>query len=469
MSLLLVNKKKTFKLFSYADYLIPKCTFFIIYFIIGSNMNLQAQNKNSTDTALYLNLDQCIAYAMEHQPALKQSGINISIAKKTNTINLSSWYPQVNLSGTLMHYDQLPTTFSLNSLNPEGPPIQGHPGVINTLIPQVAVTQNIFNPDILYSAKTAHLLVQQAMQANDSSKINMISTISSAFYNLLLTLEQMNVLKEDTARLGKNLTDTYHQYIGGIVDKTDYKEAYISLNNSKAQLKQMKENVRPQYAILKQLMGFPVEKEFNVSFDTSKMILEIAIDTTQQLQFEKRIEYQQLQTAKKIQRQVINYNRYSYIPNLSVFYSYYYEYENNSFSNLLPQAYPYSYIGATISLPLFTGFKRSASIQRAKLQLQQLDWAEVDIKSRISSEYISALANYKSNLYNLNTLNENVTMAKDVYGVVSLQYKQGVVAYLNVITAESNLISSEIGYINALFQVLSNKIDLQKSMGAITY
>jgi multidrug efflux system outer membrane protein len=52
---------------------------------------------------------------------------------------------------------------------------------------------------------------------------------------------------------------------------------------------------------------------------------------------------------------------------------------------------------------------------------------------------------------------------------VGLQYKQGIVPYLNVITAESNLISSEIGYLNALAQLLSNKIDLEKSMGNIPH
>jgi outer membrane protein TolC len=56
-------------------------------------------------------------------------------------------------------------------------------------------------------------------------------------------------------------------------------------------------------------------------------------------------------------------------------------------------------------------------------------------------------------------------MAKDVYGVISLQYKQGVVAYLNVITAESDLISSEISYLNALFNVLLSKVDLERAMG----
>jgi outer membrane protein TolC len=106
------------------------------------------------------------------------------------------------------------------------------------------------------------------------------------------------------------------------------------------------------------------------------------------------------------------------------------------------------------------------SIQRAKLQGQQIDWAVVGLKSHIYSEYTDALATYKSNLYDLNVLRDNVAMAKDVYGVVSLQYKQGLIAYLNVITAESNLISSEISYLNALFQLLSSKVDLEKAMGS---
>jgi outer membrane protein TolC len=108
------------------------------------------------------------------------------------------------------------------------------------------------------------------------------------------------------------------------------------------------------------------------------------------------------------------------------------------------------------------------SIQRAKLQGQQIDLAIVGLKSHIYSEYTEALANYKSNLYDLNVLRENVAMAKDVYGVVSLQYKQGLIEYLNVITAESNLISSEISYLNALFQVLLSKVDLEKAMGNIS-
>jgi len=441
---------------------------FILIGFAAVSLQVSAQSKNATDTSQNLTLQQCIDYAIQNQPALMQSLINISITKKTNDIALSAWLPQVNFNANLTHYFQLPTSFATNQENPGGPLLPVNAGLYNNSIPELSATETIFNPSVLYAASSAHLYVKQSQQASDSTKIELVASVSKAFYNLLLTIQQISVYKEDTARLAKNLRDTYHQYVGGIVDKTDYKEATITLNNSLAQLKQANLNVTPQYSTLKQLMGFPPEKQFAVQFDTTQMLQEIAIDTTQQLQYQQRIEYQELQTAKSIQSKIINYYRFEFLPNLSAFYDYNYEFENNSFSSLYSHAYPYSLAGLTLSIPIFTGLGRIENVQKAKLQEKLLDWDDVNLKSTIYTQYETALANYKSNLYDLHIMQTNVEMGKDVYSVVSLQYKQGIVPYLNVITAESDLITSEIGYLNALFQLLSSKIDLEKAMGTIS-
>ena len=449
----------------------------------------------------FLTLKQCIDYAMLHQPGLNKAIINQSIAHETNGVALSGWLPQASVSGDLLHYLQQSnnsistgvgtsgttsgtttgtttgTTGSTTGTTGTGTTGTGTTSTSssvssrfsNSFVPELAVSQSIFSPSLLYAFKTAPLLIKQAQQVTDSTKIYLVSAVSKSFYNVLLTLEQISVLKEDTTRLGKNVRDTYHQYKGGIVDETDYEEATITLNNTLAQLKQAKENIVPQYAILKQQMGFPPQKQFNVNFDTVEMIRGINIDTTQQLQFEKRIEYQQLLTDKALQDQTINYYRTSFLPTVSAFFNYNLAYENNRFNDLLSTSYPSSLIGLSINIPIFTGFARIHNLNKAKLQRQVLDYDETDLKATVYTQYTTALANYRGNLYNLRLLQKNVALAKRTYFVVTLQYKQGIVAYLNVITAESNLITSEISYLNALFQVLSNKIDLQKAMGNISY
>jgi outer membrane protein TolC len=419
-------------------------------------------------------IKQCIDYAMIHQPSLNQAQINIEITKATNAIDLSTWLPQINASGDAIHYIQQSAYSSASTTTTGGTTsttstTNRNSSASNSFIPELSVTQTIFNPSLLYAARTAPLLVTQARQVTDSTKIYLVAAVSKAYYNVLLTLEQIAVYKEDTARLGRSLRDAYHQYKGGIVDETDYEEAAISQNNAIATLKQATENIIPQYAVLKQLMGFPPEQHFNVAFDTLQMVQDIHLDTTEQLKYEKRIEYQEVRTQKAIQDEQVNYYKLAFLPTVSAFYNYDLAYENNRLNDLLSTSYPSQLIGLSFSIPIFTGFSRVNGVRRAKLQREQLDWQETSLKSQIYSEYTSSLGTYKSNFYNLTLLQKNVALAKRTYFVVDLQYKQGIVAYLNVITAQSNLISSEISYINALFQTLSSKIDLEKAMGDITY
>ncbi len=434
---------------------------FILHFI-----RLSAQIKITNDTIPYLDLDQCIAFALQNHPFVKQSILNQSIVQKTNAINLSGWYPQVSFNADFSNYQQLPTSLIQSSAQSSVQAIKF--GVFYTINPVLSLSQTLFNPALIYSAENARLLVEQAKQSSDSTKIGIISSVSKSFYGLLQNMEQINVLKEDTALLAKTERDAYNGYIAGTVDKTDYKQAIISWNNTKAQLVQADLNMIPLYAVLQQQMGFPPEKKFNVLFDTAQLMKNIGSDSVLKLNYENRIEYQLLNTQQMLQEKNINYYKYSALPSLNAFYDLDYESQSNQFSDLLVRNYPYSYLGATLSLPIFSGFQRLKSIQRASLQMKILDEQDEYLKTAIYTEYVTALANYKSNLYNLTLLKENDLMAKEVYMVVALQYKQGIVPYLNVITAQSNLISSQISFINALFTALSSKVDLERALGTIS-
>lgn len=435
-----------------------------ICFLCLSIATFSQPNTPSDTTAQVLNLDQCVAYALKHEPMINMAMINVAIVRATNAINTSGWLPQVNVTGNFTHYNTLPTSF----FNDSGKLTQEKTGIVNTITPTLAVTQTIFNPALLYAVHAAPLYVKQAQQITDSTKIEIIDAVSKSFYSLLNTLEQINILKEDTARLNKNVNDTYHQYVGGIVDKSDYDEAVISLNNSLFTLRQAIESVRPQYAQLKQVMGYPPLQQFNVLYDTLQMKNDMAFDTTQGLVFQKRIEYQYLQTTKQLQLQTVNYYRHAWLPTLGAFFNYEDEFEGNNFGNLLSQGYPFSYEGLSLTFPIFTGFARLQNLKKARLQYDLLDWSEVELKSQIWNDYTTSMSNYRSNLYNVTVSEENVGLAKETYDIVQLQYEQGIVPYLNVITAETNLITSELTYETSIFQVLSSKVDLEKAMGIIT-
>jgi outer membrane protein TolC len=66
-------------------------------------------------------------------------------------------------------------------------------------------------------------------------------------------------------------------------------------------------------------------------------------------------------------------------------------------------------------------------------------------------------------------LKDNLEIAQEVYNTIQLQYKAGVKTFLEVIIAETDLRTSQVNYVNALYQVLSSKLDVQRALGTIEY
>jgi outer membrane protein TolC len=85
----------------------------------------------------------------------------------------------------------------------------------------------------------------------------------------------------------------------------------------------------------------------------------------------------------------------------------------------------------------------------------------------INTEHQTALANYKSSYTDWLALRENVEVAREVYNVIKLQYDEGIKTYLELIVAETDLNTAQINYYNALYRVLSSRLDYQRALGTI--
>jgi outer membrane protein len=425
-----------------------------------------AQSVAEADTLSgNVSLASCIHYALQHQPALQQSYLDQQITEREIKSKLADWYPQIGINYDYEYYLQLPTSFFPNSATGIKEPIKT--GVANNSTLGLEVNQTIFSNDLLLASHSAKDVRRQASQNVTNIKINAIVNVTKAYYEVLISLRQLDILKQDIVRLQKSLQDAYSQYQSGVVDKTDYEQATISLNNSLADLKSTQEQIKGNYAYLKQLMGYPSEASLELSDDTTEMENQVQLDTTQLVDYNNRIEYQLLQTQKQLQLDNLHYYKLNFLPSLSAFYDYNLAYLNDHFSNVYNTSFPNSIIGVQLTMPIFQGTMRIQNIKEAQLEVKRADWDITAIKYQINTEFVQAMAAYKSNMNDWQMLKKNMELAQDVYNIISLQYKAGVKTYLDVITAESDLRTSEFSYLNALLNVLSSKIDVEKAMGTI--
>jgi outer membrane protein len=421
---------------------------------------LRAQTNDSTKLT-NATLQNVVAYAIKHQPLVEQAKIDEQITDNTIKSKLADWYPQVNFNYNLQHNFQVQTSII------GGNPVQL--GVNNTSALQFTATQQVFNRDVLLALRSKDDVRLQSRQNTSNNKIAVAVNVSKAFYDIIATSQQIKVADENIRRTQTGLNNSFNQYKAGLVDKTDYKRATIALNNLKASKQSNELLLKAKLQYLKNLMGYPDSSDLSLAYDSLQMEKEINYDTLKTSNYQNRIEYKLLETQRKLQEANLKYNKWAFLPSVSANAAYNMNFLNNDFGKLYNTNYPNSYAGLTLGFPIFQGGKRKYNISTAEWQLKRTDWDIVKLKNAVSAEYSTALANYRSSLNSYLAIKENVDLAKEVYDVIQLQYKNGVKTYLEVITAESDLRTSQINYYNALYQVIASKIDIQKALGEIVY
>lgn len=176
---------------------------FILLFAFLPHFILAQQNSDSSSLG-DATLQNCIQYALRHNPDLQNAKINEDITETVIKSKLADWYPQVNFTYNVQHNFQLPT-FNFNGN-------LAHSGTYNTSGLNLGLTQNIFSRDALLASRTANSVRLSVSQNTENQKIDLTVAVSKAFYDIILTMQQLAVIEQDIVRNNQSYKDAYYQY-----------------------------------------------------------------------------------------------------------------------------------------------------------------------------------------------------------------------------------------------------------------
>ncbi|WEK18930.1 MAG: TolC family protein [Candidatus Pedobacter colombiensis] len=439
----------------------------ILMFLLGLPFMLCSvvfgQTGDNNKVLSNASLQEVIHYALINKPGVKQALIDEEIGERDIKSALSGWLPQINGSANYNYnLKQQQSTLTFN-----GETSLLIVGTKYTSAMTLQADQKFLDAGLIQASKASKYYRLQYKESTESAKISTVVEVSKAYFDILTSKEQLNIINENIARLEKQFKDSHAQYDVGLVDKTDYQRAQISLSNSKADRKRAEELMKYKYAYLKQLIGYSSDKDISLNFDTMRMENEVLLDTNQARNYENRVEYRLLQTQKKLQQLNTSYNKWAYLPTIAGFINYNWNYQNNNFKDLYNTNYPSSLFGLTLNLPIFQGTKRTQEIRKSELQEKRIDLDLYNTRNQINAQYEQAIATYKANLNDWKTTFANVELSKQVYNIIKQQYDEGIKTYLDLMTAETDLRTTQLNYLNSLYSLLSSKLDVQQALGTI--
>ncbi|MEN8929192.1 MAG: TolC family protein, partial [Flavobacteriales bacterium] len=124
--------------------------------------------------------------------------------------------------------------------------------------------------------------------------------------------------------------------------------------------------------------------------------------------------------------------------------------------------FPTTIWGLNLSVPIFTGGQNRAQVAQAKIAVKQNENTIAQFNEGVSVQTQSARNSFESSYDTYKTSKEAVAISKKIYGNYQIKFREGLINSLELSQIQTQYLSSETQYIQAMYGLINAKIELDK-------
>lgn len=441
-----------------------------------------AMAQNAGGNTLTLTLEEAIDLALSDNPTVKVANLEIERYDYVRKQTLSSLYPQVDASlqySLALRRQEMTEGFSF--------------GGKNTFNTAASLSMPLFVPAVYEQLKLNRTQMESAVESARATRIDMIASVRSAYYNVLLAQQSLAVLQEAVLTTERVVANTKSLYDNGLASEYDYLTAQVQLSNLRPQVLQTENAIGITKLQLKMYLSLPAEVDVEVvgtldgfrdkvllSEDYSRDISDNTTLRNLDIQAQMLRHQERLLKASRMPM-VAAFGQVSYIGqervDLSGLMGGMAGGAGRQQSDIVAQTRaaaasqskfwwqcPIS-VGAQISIPLFAGFKTVNQLREVNNQLSQLniqrEYAEQGIRLQVEQAINTLITARETMLSNERT----VEQAQKAYDISYTRYNAGAGTILELNSSQLSLTQAQLSYSQSIYDYLSAYANYQKTLG----
>lgn len=446
-------------------------------------MSFGIASAQQTGEVLTLSINEAIELALSDNPTVKVANLEIERYDYVRKQALASLYPSVDVSGQYslaIRRQEMAQGFSF--------------GGKNTFNVGGSVALPLFVPAIYEQLKMTRTQMESAVESARATRIDMVASVRSAYYNVLLAEQSLEVLKEAIKTTEEVVENTKKLYENGLASEYDYLTAEVQLSNLKPQVLQTENAIGLTKLQLKMYLSIPEGVDIAVvgSLDDfrDKVLLneefsyDIADNTTvRNLDIqEQMLKHQERLIQSSRMPSIAAFGQISYIGQERVDLSGLMgggatggQGNAESMSAVITRAAaseqskfwwqaPIS-VGAQISIPIFAGFSKTNQLREVRNQMSQLniqrEYAEQGVRLQIEQAINTLLTARETMLSNELT----VQQAQKAYNISLTRYNAGAGTILELNSSQLSLTQAQLSYSQSIYDYLSAYASYEKTLG----
>ena len=350
----------------------------------------KAQNAQAAKDTLTLTLDKALTIALDENPTMKVAAEEIALKKVAGKEARQSLLPEASIAGSLDHTIKA-AEMKLNDMSFK----MGQDGT-NTANAGLSINLPLFAPAVYRTMSMTKTDIELAVEKSRASKLDLVNQVSKAYYQLMLAQDSYNVLLGSYKLAEDNFNIVNAKYEQGAVSEYDKISAEVQMRSIKPNVISAANGVTLAKLQLKVLMGITADVELKT--EDSLTNYETAVFANQlkdeEVGLENNTTMKQLDLNMKMLEKSLKVAKSSFIPTLSMSFSYNYQSLYNPNINFFEYNWSNSSsLMFNLSIPLYKA-SNFTKVKSARIQMRQLDWNRIDTERKLNMEIVS----YRNNM-----------------------------------------------------------------------
>ncbi|MCC8096034.1 MAG: TolC family protein [Tannerellaceae bacterium] len=410
------------------------------------------------EAPLVLTLEQALEIALSENPTVKVAEQEIEKTEYARKGAYAALFPQIDFSASYNRTIKKQVMYFDNQSVPVG--------TDNNYSLGFSAAMPLVNAQLWKSLDISALDVELAVEQARSSKIDMVNQVKKSFFAVLLAKDSYEVFLESYHNAMENYLDIERKYNQGLVAEYDLIRADVTVKNTEPNVFQAENALVLAKWQLKVLMA--VDLDLNIEcqgeltdYETDMYTDYVSSDTNlveNSSLVQMDIQTEQLQETLKMQK-------YEYIPTLSLTTNYQWISMNDNFKFKDYVWNPYSVVGVTLAVPIFSGGSKYNNIRQTRVTINQIKLQREDTERNLELAVKQYRDNMATNIKQLEAARKAVDQSERGYLIAQKRYDTGAGTLLEVNDAELAMTQAKLNFNQAIYDYMVAKADLDKTLG----
>ncbi|MCB0436630.1 MAG: TolC family protein, partial [Mangrovimonas sp.] len=178
---------------------------------------------------------------------------------------------------------------------------------------------------------------------------------------------------------------------------------------------------------------------------------------------ENTIDYQIAENEKVSKELLLKLEKSKSLPTLDAFlnggYSGYSD--KFTFANKDQDWFGSSLFGVSFNIPIFSSFMRSASTQRARINLEKAEIQLTDVQEQLRLQIATAKTEYQYAIEDYENKKQNLNLAERIEQKNQTKFFEGIASSFDLRQAQTQLYTAQQEYLQAMLDVITKKAELE--------